>query len=179
METARIMAGAFLVFFVASALLYWIARRVCAFFSPRLDEIIRKQSWPHSVLVAATSAAILLMLCLATASNRFEAAKRIRTANEAGEIQTAILGFYTEYSEMPPATDNATLIEILTGNDPRYNSRGIAFISLAPRDVNDQGEMVDAWQQPFHISFADPNHLTITSDTMPSNFKIEVTRPDD
>ena len=51
---------------------------------------------------------------------------RPKIANEFNQVQTAVLGYYTEYSEYPAAPDNATLIKMLTQNNPSSRAcRGI------------------------------------------------------
>ena len=149
-----------------------ISRFIFALFSPRLREKIRKEWKSHTILAVTSIALAWLSIFAFQVSLRVSAAaihlgKVVRTANEAAQLQTSILSYYTEYSEMPHTTDNATLIKILTGNNSVANPRGIAFLSVMPRDMNDKGEMVDAWQRPFRISFADPDHPVVTFDPPP------------
>jgi hypothetical protein len=160
------------VFFLALCALavpvFCVFRFAFAIFSPKLRITIRQERRSHLLLVI-TSVAILLatVVPLRIGIQAIHAAKVARTKNEASQLQTAILGYYTEYAEMPHTTDNATLIKLLTGNNPRGNPRGIAFLSVSPRDMNGKGEMVDAWQRPFRVSFADPDNVAVTSDPPP------------
>ena len=51
------------------------------------------------------------------------------------------------------------LIKILMGG----NRRGIEFLTLKKSDINNEGEMLDAWGTPFRIDMADPQHPKIRS----------------
>ena len=87
------------------------------------------------------------------------AARRAQAANEINQIQTACLGYYTEYAQMPDSPENSRLIKSLTGDSPRK----IQFLSLNPRDLNSKGEMIDPWGTPFRITFDADSTVHVTS----------------
>jgi type II secretory pathway pseudopilin PulG len=75
------------------------------------------------------------------------------------QIQTACLNYYTEYSTPPESSENYRLIKILCGDNPRR----IAFLSVMPRDLNPNGEMIDSWGTPFRITFDSDNKVRVIS----------------
>jgi len=183
MREVVLIIGLCLVLCLLAVPLLCALRLICAIFSPKIRITIRKE-WKSHALLVATSVVILVassvffLFALRVGPSAIRQAKLAKTQNEATQIQTAILGYYTEYAEMPPSSDNATLIKILTGNNPRANTRRIAFLYVRPDDLNAKGEMVDAWKNPFRISFIDPDHVIVTSDMLPSGFKTDVDRDD-
>ena len=115
------------------------------------------------LLVVIGIIAILASAVTVAASSAIKAAKRAKAANTANQIQTAVLGYYTEYSVYPVPTGTTTdykltdastsaadwgvLIKALCGNINPYdasaaaattisNSRSIAFLSLKKADVD-------------------------------------------
>ena len=115
------------------------------------------------LLVVIAIIAILAAVILSAGNMALRAAERAKTANMASQIQTATLGYYTEYSVYPvpstfttaadwyiadtDAADWGNLIEALSGNISPYNptatvtptvanTRGIAFLSLKATDVD-------------------------------------------
>jgi prepilin-type N-terminal cleavage/methylation domain-containing protein len=112
------------------------------------------------LLVVIAIIAILASVILAAGTSAIKAAKRAKAMNTANQLQTAILGYYTEYSVYPvpsgtttdwivPDTDGgdwANLAEVLCGNVSPYtgavttattitNTRSIAFLTLRTSDV--------------------------------------------
>ena len=138
------------------------ARFGYAIFSPKLRETIRKQWLSHTLLAAASLAIVLALFWEVTVA--VDAVdthiKLVKTRNEASYLTTAILSYETEYGEAPAKSENAALVKILTGD----NQRGIAFLMVSPSEMNAKGDMIDAWQKPFRISLADPDHPVIVSD---------------
>jgi len=118
------------------------------------------------LLVVMGIIAILASVILYAGGAAIKAAKRAKAANMANQIQTATLGYYTEYSvypvgsattsssspaNIPDTSSGATawgnLIEALCGNikpstglaasqTSITNSRGIAFLTLKTTDVD-------------------------------------------
>ena len=116
------------------------------------------------LLVVIGIIAILAAVTLQVGGAVINSAKRAKAANTATQIQTACLGYYTEYSIYPvptgttgdyvigdsSSTDETSwgaLIESLCGNLSPYkpgnavsatvpNSRGIAFLTLKSSDVD-------------------------------------------
>jgi prepilin-type N-terminal cleavage/methylation domain-containing protein len=141
------------------------------------------------LLVVITIIAILAAVLLNAGSMAIKAAQRAKAANLATQIQTATLGYYTEYSVYPVPSGTMTdyeitdatgsqgawgnLICVLCGNihpsSPATtftpttiaNSRAIAFLSLKSSDV-DNG---DAPLNPAPPSTANPYfNIAIDSD---------------
>jgi len=104
------------------------------------------------VVTAYGVAALLIFLAFALSfgwsSGRLPAAKRAKLANEFSQVQAAVLGYYTEYSEYPSAPNDATLITELMGDNPRK----VEFLALHSSDLNANGELVDPWGTPLQLS---------------------------
>jgi hypothetical protein len=135
-----------------------------ALFSSRQRKVIFRRWILYAMPVVAWLP--LCVFCLYAGSAAMRAAKTARTRNEMEQIRTAIFAYETEYDEPPPTDKNAALMKILTGKVSTGNPRGIAFLTVSPRDMNSAGEMVDAWQKPFLISLADPDHPTILTPSL-------------
>jgi hypothetical protein len=103
-------------------------------------------------VVALLLAVALLIAASLPSSGVFNAGKRAALSNELNQVQTAVLNYYTEYSEYPVTSDNATLIKILTGLTATENSRQIAFLTVKPSDENAKGELLDPWGTPLEMS---------------------------
>lgn len=117
------------------------------------------------LLVVIGIIAILAAVLLSAGGVALRAAKRAKAANMANQLQTAALGYYTEYSvyPVPAATTTDYLITDVTGSasawqaltyglsgnihpstglatpaigTPIANTRGIAFLSLKVTDVD-------------------------------------------
>ncbi len=116
------------------------------------------------LLVVMGIIAILASAVTISASAAIKAAKRAKAANMANQLQTAVLGYYTEYSVYPIPTNAAAgdylladkaanaadwkdMVTALCGNIDPYtgttytaskvgNSRSIAFLSLKKADVD-------------------------------------------
>jgi prepilin-type N-terminal cleavage/methylation domain-containing protein len=118
------------------------------------------------LLVVIGIIAILASVILSAGTTALKAAKRVKAANMANQIQTACLGYYTEYSIYPVGTaaadgtspasigDTSTgatawgnLLDALCGNfkpstgavatqTAITNSRGIAFMTVRTSDVD-------------------------------------------
>jgi prepilin-type N-terminal cleavage/methylation domain-containing protein len=116
------------------------------------------------LLVVIAIISILASVILYAGNLALKSAKRAKAANMATQIQTACLGYYTEYSIYPvgtattdsaipasindsDATDWGNLIEALCGNikpstglaatqTAIANTRGIAFLTLKTSDVD-------------------------------------------
>jgi prepilin-type N-terminal cleavage/methylation domain-containing protein len=116
------------------------------------------------LLVVMGIIAILASVILYAGGTAIRAAKRVKAANMANQIQTAALNYYTEYSVYPvPSTATAStdfyasdsdttswpiIIEALCGNQSPHNgtsgltgltvtnTRAIAFLQLKPTDVD-------------------------------------------
>jgi type II secretory pathway pseudopilin PulG len=160
------MRLAILIFDVCFGLVVLALPTIClirfsrAIFSSKARQAIRQKWLFHSTLLTTSVASVLLLLFILSASTHaINAAKRARTANEANQILTAILQYETEYGEPPASNKNTRLTKILMSDNPR----GIAFLSVMPKDMNTQGEMVDAWGQPYRISLADPQRSKVYS----------------
>src|SRR5579863_3754577 len=109
-------------------------RILVALFSPKLREIIRKRKLFHACWLAAS---ILIVIMLFDAGGPHPGvARRAKTYALMEQIQTAILNYQTEYGVPPAGNDNAILIRVLEGDNPRK----IEFLSLRPVDTNAKGE---------------------------------------
>jgi hypothetical protein len=111
-----------------------------------------------------------LVLCLLLLSYLVvEGLKRIDVAAKVARIQhdvalatmirDACLQYITEYNHLPPFVDNKQLTSALLGNNPRH----IAFLSLAPKEVNSDGEVVDRWGTPLRIIFEGASGIQVIS----------------
>lgn len=92
-----------------------------------------------------------------------KAAKRAKTSNEVIQVQTALLSYYTEYAVYPVATDNASLIKMLTGATSDGNVRRIQFLTLKPSDQNASGAILDPWGTPIEMKLGQDGVFTIRS----------------
>ena len=82
------------------------------------------------------------------------------TKNTMIRIKVAFMTYVMTYDGLlPPAKDQAGLLKNLTKDNPR----GIVFLSLEAKDINSQGEALDAWGTPLHMTVVDSQHLDIRS----------------
>ena len=75
------------------------------------------------------------------------------------QIEGGIRFYEMEYGALPPATDNAGVIKILAG----YNPRKIKFADFDPAQLNSRGELLDPWGTPYQISLDADTNIHITS----------------
>jgi type II secretory pathway pseudopilin PulG len=85
--------------------------------------------------------------------------KRSPTVNAIVQIQTAIEAYDTEYSEMPDASNNAHLIKVLSGDNPRK----IEFISIKSSELSPDGQVLDEWGTPLRIYIDVYTKIHVTS----------------
>jgi hypothetical protein len=79
-------------------------------------------------------------------------AQRADLQNEMVRIQADILSYYTEYGVYPVASDNATLVRILTGSDQAANKSKIQFLEVEFVHLDDANEVIDPWGTPLQLS---------------------------
>jgi len=103
-------------------------------------------------VVALLIVLAVLLTVMPIGGRVFTAAKKARLASEFTQIQTAVHGYYTEYSVYPSASDSATLVRILSGAAKEGNARQIPFINLKPSDLDAQGNLLDPWGTPVEVS---------------------------
>lgn len=63
---------------------------------------------------------------------------------------------YIEDCHQQPSMENKVFYKQITGDNPRK----IEYMEFTKRDVNINGEIIDAWQTPVKIAF-DQNHSII------------------
>jgi hypothetical protein len=136
----------------------FLARILTALFSSRSREEIRKRKIFH--LVWFGFSILLFLLFFGNGPGNLHAAKRAKTQNIREQIWAAVANYQAEYGVPPSATDNASLVRILAGGNPRK----IEFINLKAADLNAKGEVLDAWGLPFKITIKDPSHPVMWSD---------------
>jgi prepilin-type N-terminal cleavage/methylation domain-containing protein len=129
------------------------------------------------LLVVIGIIAILASVILSAGTSALKAAMRAKALNMATQLQTACLGYYTEYSVYPVPANTTTdytitdtdfaswgnLIQALCGNikpstggvaTPNItNSRGIAFLSLKSSDVDSHDAPLNALPTTTQIYF--------------------------
>jgi type II secretory pathway pseudopilin PulG len=125
---------------------------------------VKKRYWrPHLVwdaVLALTSIWVLISILLPNYGVYSpKAAFRAKASDQANQIYTACLAYKTEYGTLPENSENYRLIKILCGDNPRK----IEFLSLIPRDVNPNGEMIDQWGTPFRITFDSDAKIHVVS----------------
>ena len=132
---------------------------------PRCSRLAKLSSFTLvELMVVIAIIAILASVILYAGGSAIRAAKRNRAANMANQIQTACLGYYTEYNVYPvgsSTTDGAAQIADLSANATAWgnlmealcgnikpstglaasqtaitNSRGIAFLTFRTSDVD-------------------------------------------
>ena len=74
-------------------------------------------------------------------------------------IQEGLTAYETEYGVPIKTGNNASIIKILSGDNPRK----MEFLSFNPSDRGKQSEALDAWRTPFLINLTDPLHPKILS----------------
>ena len=112
------------------------------------EQPVKKRFWTiYGVL--ALILLVLLVMATSTGPAQFTLALKAEASDEAGQIHTACQSYAVEYGAFPQTPENYRLIKILCGDNPRK----IEFISLKPRQVSPNGEMIDPWGTPFRITF--------------------------
>ena len=114
-------------------------------------------------VVIITIAVIILVRSMAISGPAFTAAKKAKLNYEIIQIREATQSFDTEYGFYPTASDNATVIKILTGAADEENRRRIAFMNVKPSDLNAKGELLDPWGTPFDLSVFMNGNLHVRS----------------
>ncbi len=104
--------------------------------------------------IVALLIVVAFLLTLSTSNAALTMAKKSKLANETEQVKAAVAGYYTEYSLYPTTSDNATLINILTGVTADGNMRRIQFLTIKPSDLNARDEMLDPWGMPIQLSVA-------------------------
>jgi hypothetical protein len=66
---------------------------------------------------------------------------------------------YSSEHENLPSGDNATILAILQGPNPRQST----FFRARPGSVNTQGELVDPWGTPYRFDLTDPKNPRVWS----------------
>jgi len=123
----------------------------------------RKGDWLLFDLVLIVGIIATVVVTLLSAAHVGPVANpRARVLYDATELRSAILNYYTDYGVMPDVSNNAELLETLTGVTPtggqppeairRNNPRGISFFEFHPTALNDKGELIDPWGTPYRIS---------------------------
>jgi len=73
-------------------------------------------------------------------------------------LATALDFYYKEYGG-PPVGDQAAMIRILHGDNPKR----IVFFEFATRNKSPSGEFLDPWGSPYKIDLSDPAHPRVYS----------------
>jgi hypothetical protein len=65
-------------------------------------------------------------------------------------LRISCMGYKDEYGSYPASSENYRLVSILRGENPRH----IVFFEFNPtKDLNANGEAIDAWKTPLRITF--------------------------
>ncbi len=124
----------------------------------------KKRNWTLSiVLLLAIFVVLASILTVPPFPPMSAALRRAKLANEFNQVQTAVLGYYTEYTEYPVAPDNATLIQMLNGMSAKGNTRQIAFVTFRQSDLDEKSELLDPWGTPIQLSVDADGHLLMRS----------------
>ncbi len=128
----------------------------------RAGRLFSRLKGPAIIIVICGLMLVLLLAVLAAVlpTGGRTQAKIAKTKNIMLQIDNAFVTYGVEYDDhLPPAKDQAGLIKNLTKDNPR----GIVFLSLEAKDINAQGEALDAWGTPLHMTVVDSQHLEIRS----------------
>jgi hypothetical protein len=87
------------------------------------------------------------------------AAKGEHEIELASAVRDACLAYATVFNRLPPDSENSKLTAALLGQ----NSRGIAFLSLPAREINDNNEIIDHWGTPLKIVFQGASGIQVIS----------------
>jgi hypothetical protein len=131
-------------------------RLVGAIFSARIRKLVAARPFLH--LVWGLVALLLVAPVLRPPLSAPPEAQRLRTIRALAGLQTACRAYQTEYG-LPPAGDNATIAKALRGANPR----GIMFYEFASRDINSNGEAIDAWGTPYKLELQNASPPSIRS----------------
>ncbi len=124
------------------------------------ETIKKKRGCAGYAAVACGLSLFVLMMCVnLPGPGVTTAARKAKASNTLTQIQTAYLAYYTEFGEWPHATENARLIKILEGDNPR----GIPFLTLRPIDVDPSGSVIDPWGTPYRISVGADSKIKMIS----------------
>ncbi len=141
---------------------------------------INSRLWKVGTGIAIALILVALILAVPAGPAVLGAARHAALEIRLEQIQTALLSYNTEYYIMPPATDNASLIREITGDNPRH----IPFAIFKTSDLNTAGELLDPWGTPlrvtrdavhFHITSAGSDKVFGTADDVQANVELDPT----
>lgn len=112
----------------------------------------------RNALLILGIAAVVFALAFPAITTRTECGPKSEVAIWSSQIQAACLGYKTEYGKFPPS-ENRQLVPLLLGNNPRK----IPFIEFPPKYLSKDGEVLDPWGTPFHITYRANDLVVIES----------------
>jgi hypothetical protein len=75
------------------------------------------------------------------------------------DLWVACKAYKTEYGKYPETSENIPLVKILKSENPRH----LVFIEFMKRDLNANGEAIDAWGIPLRFSFSEAEGVRVWS----------------
>ena len=126
-------------------------------FSPRSS---RRAFTLIELLVVISILAILMTLLFPAVQRALDQGKNVQARNAATQLATAITAYNTEYGRFPAVSDSgnanndATLVNILTGQDETNNPRKIVFLEVPRAKGGNNG--ADSAGSSFSSGYKDP-----------------------
>lgn len=113
------------------------------------------------LMVVIAIIAILASITIPVIGRALESARRAQARTEIASIQTAIRAYFNEYGRYPFGSGqpdvtylegNAELIEVLRDPNHERNPRGIIFIEVPDRSLDESLGFIDPWENPYRIA---------------------------
>ena len=123
------------------------------------EKPVRKRRWTFYGVAALILFILFVVACLDGSGPNIRVARRMYTSNQVSLINAACQNYAIEYGALPPTSENYRLKKILCGD----NQRKIEFLTLNPKDVSPNGEMIDPWGTPFRINFYSGTNVDVIS----------------
>jgi hypothetical protein len=113
---------------------------------------VSKEPNEFRTLLLLGLAVISLLTLLVSLEVESHSVRDQRFQSQLNQLQAAALNYHVEYGHYPHASNNAALMQILTGAAAEQNSRHIPFLDAGALDLTSSGELLGPGHTPLQLS---------------------------